>query len=40
MAKTNRARDSERAGYTRAEKRLIALVWAIACVIVFLLLRR
>jgi hypothetical protein len=34
------SRNSDRAGYTRTEKRLIALVWVIACTIVFLLMRR
>ena len=40
MVKTKKSQESERVTYTRSEKRLIALVWAIAAVIVFLLLRR
>jgi|HubBroStandDraft_5_1064220.scaffolds.fasta_scaffold1267585_1 hypothetical protein len=40
MAKTEKSGISERAGFTRNEKRLIALVWAIACAVVFLLMRR
>jgi hypothetical protein len=40
MAKTNVSRNSDRDESTRTEKRLIALVWMIACAIVFLLMRR
>lgn len=32
--------DSDRAACTRTEKRLIALLWVIACTVVFLMVRR
>jgi hypothetical protein len=40
MARTKKAGNSDRDGYTRTEKRLIALVWAIAGAVVFLLMQR
>ena len=40
MATTKQSRNSDRLAYTRTEKRLIALVWVIACTIVFLMVRR
>jgi hypothetical protein len=40
MENTDKGQTPKRVGYTRGEKQLIALVWAIACAIVFLLLRR
>jgi len=40
MATPKKSRNSDRAGFTGTEKRLIALVWVIACTIVFLLTRR
>ena len=40
MARTEKVGDSDRAGYTRAEKRLIALAWALAGAVVVLLMRR
>jgi len=39
MEKTDKGQNPKRVRSTWSEKGLIALVWAIACVIVFLLLR-
>jgi hypothetical protein len=40
MENTDKGQNPKTVRYTRGEKGLIALVWAIACVIVFLLMRR
>ena len=40
MPTTKKVADFDRAGYTSTEKRLIAVVWVIACATVFLLMRR
>ena len=40
MAALKKSGNSDRAGYTRTEKRLIVLVWLIACAVVFLMVRR
>jgi hypothetical protein len=40
MPTTKKSGNSDRAAYSRTEKRLIALAWVIACMIVFLMMRR
>jgi hypothetical protein len=40
MAALKKYGNSDRAGYTRTEKRLIILVWLIACAVVLLMVQR
>jgi hypothetical protein len=39
MLATKKSEDSDRVASTRTDKELIALAWAIACTVVFLMMR-